>query len=188
MGRVVYRVPWAKEVFLTFDDGPNRDFTPAILNVLEEYSVPATFFLMGQNAKAYPDIVEKIVNQGHSVANHTLSHPDLSLCRIGTIIQEIQQCRALVPVHYILRPPYGNINVLNMLLVIVLRYKLVFWSIDSLDYKKLSYERIVNNVLQKHPRNGDVILFHDNNESTVKALPLIIELLNSKGVERFGKF
>ena len=188
MGRVIYRVPWVKEVFLTFDDGPNPDFTPAILDILKKYSVSATFFLLGQNAKAYPDLVEKIVNQGHSVANHTLSHSDLSLCKIGKIIQEIQQCRKLVPDNYILRPPYGNINVFSMLLAITLRYKLVFWSIDSFDHKKIPFEQVVNNVMQEQPRPGDVILLHDMNENVVQALPLIIEAFRAKGLHYFGKF
>ena len=87
-----------------------------------------------------------------------------------------------------MRPPYGNINVFSMLLAITLRYKLVFWSIDSFDHKKIPFEQVVNNVMQEQPRPGDVILLHDMNENVVQALPLIIEAFRAKGLHYFGKF
>ncbi len=188
LGRVVYRVPWAEEVFLTFDDGPNPDFTYKILRVLKEYSVPATFFVQGSRAKEYPELINTIVAQGHAVANHTYSHVDLSTCKPEKIFREIQQCKKLFADHYILRPPYGGISLFSMLLSIALRYKIVFWSIDSLDHQGIPVEQIVNNVLQENPRSGDVILFHDDNEQTVESMKLIIESLRSVGIERFGKF
>lgn len=182
LGRVVYRIPWADEIFLTFDDGPNPDCTLDVLRVLKEYSVAATFFLQGQKALEYPELVSAIVEQGHSVANHTYSHVDLSTCNPKEVFQEIKYCKEIFGDHYILRPPYGGINLVSMLLVIALRYKLVFWSIDSLDFQGITYKQIVENVLRENPRQGDVILFHDMNKDTVKALPLIIENLLARGL------
>ena len=189
LGRVVYRVPWSKEIFLTFDDGPNPDVTPAILAILKKYSVPATFFLLGRHAATYPELVAKIADEGHSVANHTFSHVILSTCTLGMFYQEIQQCRKVVPGGNILRPPAGAIKLSSMLLAIVLRYKLVFWSVDALDYKKSRpFEQVIDNVIQAQPRQGDIILFHDINKNTVKALPVIIEELRQRGLNRFGTF
>ena len=184
-GRVVYRVPWAKEVFLTFDDGPDPDFTPAVLDVLNEYSIPATFFLLGSNAQAYPQLVAEIIKQGHTVANHTFSHINLSKSKFMEIIRELRQCRQIVPEQFILRPPYGGINVRTMLLAIVLRYKLVFWSVDSLDYKKIPVKEVVANVMKEDPKWGDIILFHDMNENTIEALPIILDRLLIRGLS-FG--
>jgi len=187
IGRVIYRVPWSRKIFLTFDDGPNPDFTPAVLKVLKDYSVTATFFLQGSKAQSYPDLVQEIIRQGHTIANHTFSHADFSMLSPKKILQEISQCRKIIDDHYVLRPPHGGINLISMLLSIILKYKLVFWSIDSLDYQKFSSDQIINNVLQENPKQGDVILCHDKNKNIVKALPEIIENVNSKGLV-WGRF
>lgn len=76
-------------IYLTFDDGPNPHCTPEILDVLAEYGVPATFFVIGTYAKSQPELIRRIVAEGHEVANHTMTHPDLSTCGPHEVEREI---------------------------------------------------------------------------------------------------
>ena len=172
-------------VALTFDDGPNPQYTPKVLDILYEQQVPATFFLVGKKFEGNELIIEEIAASGHEIGNHTFSHPDLMTLNKQQIQQEIQlteaELKKVLPdyrVNYV-RPPYGRYteDVEN-----AIDLPLMLWTIDSGDWlspdAEIIYQTVVNNI-----QDGDIIVFHDNNAETVKALEKIISELKTRGFQ-----
>lgn len=151
---------------LTFDDGPHPIYTPAILEILEEYSAKATFFAIGRHLQQHPQVAQMVVAQGHELANHTFSHPDLNR-RLGPgIEQEIQRMEDLLtsmidsrPSYF--RPPYGHANLLVMQTLKAMGRPFFFWDIDLLDWSGLSVDQMMAMLAEKaHP--GGIVLMHDS--------------------------
>ncbi|AGB40834.1 putative xylanase/chitin deacetylase [Halobacteroides halobius DSM 5150] len=189
--KVFRRGPTVKKIALTFDDGPDKKYTPQILDVLDEYNAKATFFLLGKLAKKNPKIVQKIKADGHAIGNHSWSHANLTKLNKSELNSEINNTTKTISeiINYetnLLRPPYGAISndLLNKLEQT--DYKIIHWSIDSLDWKAKSKEEIINRVLPKI-HDGANILFHSAGgpsqdlTPTIKALPIIIKTLRQKG-------
>jgi len=181
----------APVIALTFDDGPDPIYTAQKLNILNEYQVPATFFVIGENVQQYPDLVKQVSLAGNVVGNHSWSHPDLTqlsadaitaeLARTNTVIQ-LNTCELMCePVSYF-RPPYGNTNQMVEVQAEELNLQTVLWTIDTLDWQGISSQQIVETVLSD-PQNGDIVLMHDWTSETVAALPEIITGLEEKGFE-----
>ncbi|MDT8861051.1 polysaccharide deacetylase family protein [Alkalihalobacillus sp. MEB130] len=181
-------------VALTFDDGPDPRFTPTVLDVLAEYNVPATFFVMGARAEVYPDIVRRMINEGHIVGNHTRWHPNLVLeGDIETLEREVMATEDILQdiVGYrtsLFRPPYGFLFDELVERLAELNYTVVGWDVDSLDWRELGAEDTAYNVLS-NTRPGSIILMHDGGDwesdrtSTIEALDLIIPALQAQGIE-----
>ena len=170
------------KIALTFDDGPNPNYTPMLLDGLKERNVKATFFLIGESAKEYPKIVERIQVEGHLIGNHTYHHCELTALSPAKGLEEIEQTSRVIeaiigrPVQYV-RPPYGEWpEVLEEKVSMIP----VLWTVDSLDWTTENVEEIVNRVVTKVGEN-DMILMHDCYESSVKAAFQIIDLLQEKG-------
>lgn len=181
-------------VALTFDDGPDPRFTPGVLDVLKEYNVPATFFLMGARAEAYPDLASRIAEEGHVVGNHTFWHPDLvEEGNIATLVTEITRTEDTLAdiIGYqsmLFRPPYGFLQDELVEELRDLNYSVIGWSVDALDWEEISPEEITSNVLDNiHP--GAIVLMHDGAEAdedrtqTIEALREIIPALQDQGIE-----
>ena len=177
---------------ITFDDGPTR-YTPYLLDLLEQYNIKATFFMLGKNAELYKDIVKRAINEGHEVESHSYSHPNLKRLSIEKITEEIKRTKDILislganPKYF--RPPYGiyDDNVLNILKDHDL--SLILWSVDSKDWKRLpiDYASLLNTKgfsYQKGDLRG-IFLFHDNHKKTVEDLPRIIRDLRAGGCQRF---
>ncbi|HJR27006.1 MAG TPA: polysaccharide deacetylase family protein, partial [Acidimicrobiales bacterium] len=175
-------------VALTFDDGPHPRYTPAILDVLARYGVQATFFALGREAERHPDLVQRIVAEGHAIANHTWDHPDLRTLDEQQFAHQVDHTNDVL--HSIsghrpicARPPYGRSdpNVTSRLAARGLTN--VVWSIDSRDFAKPGAGAIVDSALDGlHP--GAIILLHDgggNRDQTIEALPTIIERIQAAG-------
>ncbi|GEM_PF-682353 len=177
----------SKTVYLTFDDGPNAVYHPLILDILKKYQIPATFFLVGENAKRYDEITKRTVQEGYSIGNHSLSHaflPHLSAEKISKEVQatdEILQSFTGKPIT-LFRPPYGgvNANVKNESKQDGL--KLVLWNVDPRDWSEPDTDTLVNRVIS-HVHNGSNVLLHSNHLATVKALPKIIDILETQGYQ-----
>lgn len=180
-----------KTVALTFDDGPDRQYTPKILDVLAQKGVRATFFLIGKRLNDAPEVVRRIVSEGHDVGNHTHTHPNVTAFTGAEIESEIKTAdRELekfgVKKTGMFRPPYGAVGVSSVEHLAGAGYKLYLWSVDSLDWRGLKREQVINNVLPL-TANGAVILFHsaggpgEDLSGTVEALPMIIDELTAKG-------
>ncbi len=175
-------------VALTFDDGPASPFTEQILDILCDRQVPATFFVCGQNVERYPEIVRRLHRDGHTLGNHTFSHPFLCFCRPESIAEEIERTQQVVEKVVgvrpeIFRPPYG-VRWFGLYPVLRERgLRLVQWSDTGYDWKNAA-DAIVRETL-RNLRPGGVIVLHDGREvrppetvdraNTVKALPGILD-------------
>lgn len=187
-----------KAVAITFDDGPSQEFTPAILDILKEHNVPATFFMVGNHVEKYPEIAQRIVEEGHEIGNHTQSHrniPTLSTLNLHKEVMEatrvISEVTGVYPQY--IRPPRGMYDGRFRRLAHLLGHEIVLWTTSSRDWRYgVTAESIVRNVTSR-AKSGDIFLFHDSGalvaseggdrKATVKALPLVITTLQAKGFE-----
>jgi peptidoglycan-N-acetylglucosamine deacetylase len=181
--------PKRKAIALTFDDGPDLQNTPKIIDILSKYKVKGNFFFIGERVKKFPEVVKSAYDNGNIILSHSYYHNDLSKMTAFDIKADLDLTeKALFDVIGIiptlLRPPYGAVNETVISTATNNGYKIVLWSIDTLDWSQKASNNIENNVLN-NVRDGDIILMHtdeDKNE-TVKALPHIIEGLIQKGFE-----
>ena len=163
--------PEKKLIAFSFDDGPSRKNTEKILKALDKNNARATFFMLGQNAKYYPDLVKKVEESGNEVAGHSWNHPLLTkLGKKGVKKQMSQMNEAIASVTGsdvgLLRPPYGSINrtVKN-----TVKDPLILWSIDTLDWKTLNADKTADAIL-KQAKDGDIILMHDIHAPTAERI------------------
>ena len=176
-----------KEVALTFDDGPDPTQTPKVLEVLRRYNVKAAFFCVGDKAKEYPDLVRRIVDEGHIVGNHTYEHNPIfplfckvemehDLRKTDDILNQITGKKISF-----FRPPFGVTNPTVAAVVRKLGYKTIGWSIRSLDtVRKFSREQVVKRIESKL-HNGGIILLHDNRKNSESLAEAVIEKIISNG-------
>ena len=176
--------PEKKLIAFSFDDGPSRKNTEKILKALDKNNARATFFMLGQNAKYYPDLVKKVEESGNEVAGHSWNHPLLTkLCKKGVKKQMSRMNEAIASVTGsdvgLLRPPYGSINrtVKN-----TVKDPLILWSIDTLDWKTLNADKTADAIL-KQARDGDIILMHDIHAPTAEAVKKVLPKLEKKGFQ-----
>lgn len=204
--RILYQVPsflqccyrhvtWRRDihvpkVYLTFDDGPVPQVTPAILDILNRYGVKATFFMVGTNAERYPDIVERIRKEGHMIGNHTYSHAKGIQCPFNVYLDNIKHASAvlgLTPLgdeakKPLFRPPYGRMT-RKQKNAISKQYEIVLWDVLTHDYNRLYEPNTMLTIIQRYTRNGSIINFHDSlrsNERTIAVLPKAIEWLRER--------
>lgn len=172
-------------VALTFDDGPLPGYTERILEILNEYDAPATFFLVGQLVKRYPELVLETIAQGHEVAAHSYSHSRLTELGGDSLRRDFDRTNDILnavtghkPPYY--RPPYG---MHNQRVREAAQMPTIMWSIDPQDWRKAnSASEVASYVLARaHP--GAIVLFHDKMDKTAVALPQIIAGLRAQGYE-----
>lgn len=184
-----------RQLALTYDDGPNDPDTLRLLDVLAKHGVKATFFMIGRYVEQRPDIVHRIVAEGHEVGNHTYMHPVLSLCDAGNVRAELERCaRALsaadVPAAKLFRPPFGARRPATLRIARELGYTPVMWSVWCFDWKETTADRVEAHAV-KRIRGGDVILLHDGGHKrfgtdrshTVEATDRIIRRYKDNGFE-----
>ena len=177
------------EVALTFDDGPDLEFTPKILDKLKQHNVKATFFLLGENAEKFPNVVKRIANEGHVIGNHTYSHPNLAKVNEGEYRNQIIKTEEILKriagyAPKFIRPPYGEILENQLKWATEQNFMIVQWSVDTVDWKGVSADTITNNVLgNSFP--GSIILQHSTPgghlQGSVEALDKMIPQLKTKG-------
>jgi len=182
-----------KVVALTFDDGPDERFTPPILDVLNKYNITATFFLLGTRVEKYPNVANRIVQEGHDIGNHTYWHPDLTKTGVQNLEWEIEKnektIKSVTGVKTdLFRAPYGALNESLVKKLGEVSYRGIGWSVDSEDWDGLSADQIKKNVIQAiHP--GAIILLHSAGHwtqdlsGTVDALDELIPYLQEEGYE-----
>lgn len=173
-----------KAVYLTFDDGPIPEATPFILDTLKEFDAKATFFMVGDNVRKYPELYERIIAEGHQVGNHTHNHIGGLRHTIKEYSYNVEKANAYIKSHY-LRPPHGWMRH-GLYVWLSRRYKIVMWDLVTRDYSKLlTAEDVVNNI-KRYARNGSIITFHDSLKSIDKlrtALPESLQWLKDQGYE-----
>jgi peptidoglycan/xylan/chitin deacetylase (PgdA/CDA1 family) len=179
--------PKKKQVALTFDDGPHPDFTPKLLDVLKRYGARATFFVVGEMAEKAPDLVRAETAAGHSVANHTYHHVNLTKIPWESVATEIKACGDVVQAitgtaPHLFRPPGGDYNRRVAEAAEALDYTMVLWTDNPGDYESPGRKAIVNKVL-RNLSSGGIVLMHDGVQETVDVLPQILEYLKQKGYQ-----
>lgn len=181
-----------KLVALTFDDGPDEDYTPQILDVLKKYNVKATFFVVGQKVGWHPEVVKREFEEGHEIGNHTFTH--INVCHRGysDILAEINQTQEAIKnvtgkEPKIFRPPYRAINKEMCSIVKDKEMNVILWSnLDPRDWSNPGVGYIANTIITK-VTNGNIILLHDYNNQrqstsqTIQALDVFIPALLEKG-------
>lgn len=192
---------FGRKVALTFDDGPDPVTTPAILDVLRAYHVKATFFIIGARAQLHPDLIERIVNEGHTLGNHTYYHRDMTKLAPDLMVKELQDTQTIVDQALgshsqitLLRPPCGapyntEEEALPLFQKVMQEQEMypVMWNIDPRDWAlEGSPNLIVDNVAQSTPGDGGVLLLHDTQPQTADALPKILDYYTTTGVEVTG--
>ena len=173
-------------IAMTFDDGPSAENTPRLLEMLKQRNIKATFFLIGQNAASNPDIVRRILADGHEIGNHSWTHPQLSKLSDDRVTAEITQTQDAIKdasgfTPSLLRPPYGAITPRQREWV-ENRFGLniILWSVDPLDWKRPGASVITQRILSQ-ARPGAIILSHDIHKQTVDAMPATLDGLIAKG-------
>ncbi len=176
-------------VYLTFDDGPDPIYTPRLLDLLAEHSCPASFFVLGHHSAEHPDIVKRIIAEGHSIGCHGYDHRSTLwagrswiLADLSRSIRTIAGIIGYSPQMY--RPPYGMFGPSTLSVAEELRMRIVLWSLSSGDFRSVSPERIVSNIVGR-VKPGDIILLHDrgiNVENMLTALPVVLNELSKNGL------
>lgn len=179
-------------IYLTFDDGPTPVITPWVLGVLKEFEVKATFFCVGKQVEAYPNLLNRILDEGHRIGNHTFNHLNGLKYKSDIYLEDIEKTQLLLLTknknHFtnkklLFRPPYGKCTPKQLKALKNNAYKLVFWDVLSRDFDlNITPEDCLDNVL-KNAENGSIIVFHDS----VKAfknlkytLPKVLEYFKAK--------
>jgi len=174
-----------KDIAITFDDGPHPDYTPKLLDILKQYDVKATFFLVGEKAEQAPDLVRAEIAAGHNVGNHTYHHVNLKKIPEGSVATEIKACDDVLR-HitgkrpHLFRPPGGDYNTKVVEVAEALGYTTVLWTDDPGDYASPGDKVIETRVLDR-VSNGGIVLIHDGIQQTIDVLPRMLQRLKARG-------
>lgn len=181
-----------KVIYLTFDEGYENGYTESILDTLKEKNVKAIFFVTGSYIKSNPDLIKRMVNEGHLVGNHTNTHPRMAQIKVENFIKELTTVEQLYSKligedkrMYYYRPPEGCYSERDLCIAQQMGYKTVFWSFAYLDYdvnnqKGYAY---AYNLLTESLHNGDVLLLHAVSKDNVNVLGDFIDFVKSQGYE-----
>lgn len=174
-----------KKLSISFDAAWGRANTEGILEILDQYDVKTTFFLVGFWAEKHPDLVAELVERGHEIGNHSATHPHMASLTEGQIREELRRCSDLVKSitgqpTTLFRPPYGEYNDSVVRVSRQEGYECVQWNVDSLDWKNISSEDMVRRCT-KDVNPGDIVLFHNDSKYILEALPAILEYYTQKG-------
>ncbi|BAY91777.1 polysaccharide deacetylase [Tolypothrix tenuis PCC 7101] len=176
-----------KVIALTFDDGPWPESTAQVLDILKKNDIKATFFVVGQNVKNFPDILKRVAAEGHTVANHTWHHW-YHFMNAQTAAYEVDNTTDIIfkttgVKTNLFRPPGGMMHNGVANYAKNSKYAVIMWSSDSMDYSRPSVPRLINNVFRE-AKPGGIVLMHDgggNRSQTVEALPTIIARFKKEG-------
>lgn len=173
-------------IAMTFDDGPSEKLTPKLLNLLAAHHIKATFFVIGQNAAEYPELVRRAAREGHEIANHSWSHPSLGKMSDEAVRRELQKTDDAIKSATgvrptLMRPPYGSITDRQKKWIHNdFGYQVIIWDVDPLDWKRPGPTVVCNRIL-KETRPGSIVLAHDIHPGTIEAMPATLDQLEAKG-------
>lgn len=173
-----------KAIYLTFDDGPNPDITPQVLDILDEFGVKANFFCVGENVEKHRDVFEETKRRGHKVGNHTFNHLKGFETSVETCVANVEKANELTK-SKLFRPPHGRIT-LRQVNALKKDYKIIMWDFITYDFDvRVSPETILNEV-KKRSRNGSIVVFHDSTKAAknmLAVLPKAIQFWQDEGYE-----
>lgn len=185
LNNLIWKIPDTKnKLFLTFDDGPTPEITFWILKTLKEYNAKATFFCLGKNVEKHPDIYNSIIEDNHSVGNHTYSHVNGWKHKTKDYILDVEMASNNIKTN-LFRPPYGKIKI-SQISKINHTHKVIMWNVLSKDYSvKTSNEECFINVV-KYSKEGSIIVFHDSEKAKsnlMYSLPKVLNHFSNLGYE-----
>jgi peptidoglycan-N-acetylglucosamine deacetylase len=173
-------------IAMTFDDGPSPETTSRLLDILKQRNIKVTFFMIGQNAERYPEIVKRILAEGHEIGNHSWTHPQLAKLSDDRVTEEITKTQNAIHnasgyTPTILRPPYGSITARQKEWIeSKFGLSVILWSVDPFDWKRPGASVIQQRILAG-ARPGAIILSHDIHKQTVDSMPATLDALAAKG-------
>ncbi|MBB3228577.1 peptidoglycan/xylan/chitin deacetylase (PgdA/CDA1 family) [Luteibacter sp. Sphag1AF] len=166
--------------YLSFDDGPDPVHTEPLLDLLARHDAKASFFLVGKKIEKHPDIVRRIVADGHMIGNHSYSHWSFTHMNLQKQLDEVHRTDALLSKfdrrdHHAMRPPHGYVGAGLMLHFAIKRRSFIYWSYDSLDYQvDMAREHFIRRLREQPPGPGDIVLMHDDNARALDALEILL--------------
>jgi peptidoglycan/xylan/chitin deacetylase (PgdA/CDA1 family) len=174
-------------IALTFDDGPYPVFTPMLLDVLRELRVPATFFLIGEDAQQWPEITARIESDGNEIADHTYTHPNLDEESTDQVRREIVQGGEALwelshdpAVRTLMRPPHGRYTERTLEIAQSLGYSVVLWTDDSGDWRTVNVPQLQRHLLE-YATAPEIVLMHSGKLATIEALPYVVQRFREAG-------
>lgn len=188
--QLIWKIPDdAKNIYLTFDDGPIQGLTSFILDTLDQYNAKATFFCVGENLKKNREIAKQALNSGHTLANHTFNHLNGWKTGYQAYLDNVKRCQDELSVlgqdSKLLRPPYGKIT-RKQIKSLSQEYKIIMWDVLSGDYSmKISPDSCLRRTVEATGK-GSIVLFHDNLKAEVNvkhALPAFIKHFHESGYQ-----
>src|SRR5215472_11615428 len=173
-------------IAMTFDDGPSAALTPKLLDILAAHHIKATFFVLGEMVAEHPEILARAVQEGHEIASHSWSHPNIAKMsqegvrgQLQRTDDEIKSATGKRPTLF--RPPYGSITEREKRWIHdEFGYKIILWDVDPLDWKRPG-PAIVRSRILKETRPGSIVLSHDIHPGTIEAMPSTLDALAAKG-------
>jgi peptidoglycan/xylan/chitin deacetylase (PgdA/CDA1 family) len=173
-------------IAISFDDGPSATLTPKLLDILAAHHVKATFFVIGENAAAHPEILARAVHEGHEIGNHSWSHPYLAKLSDDAVRRQLQQTddaikSAIGTRPTLMRPPYGSLTARQKRWIHdEFGYRIVLWDVDPFDWKRPGAAVVCSRIV-KQTRSGSIVLSHDIHPGTIEAMPCALNQLEAKG-------
>lgn len=165
------RNPQEKSLYLTFDDGCVPEVTPAVLDILRQYGIQATFFCVGDNVSKYPGLYEQLLRSGHKTGNHTFHHLRGTATRTEHYLHDVAEASRLIDSR-LFRPPYGRITWWQKY-CLRKRYEIVMWDVLTNDFDSSQSPENILAAIKRYTRNGSIIVFHDS----IKAAPNMLVVL-----------
>ena len=175
---ICWKVPQAENnLYLTFDDGPHPICTPLVLDILKELNIKASFFCVGKQVKLYPEIYQRILNEGHQVGNHSFSHLNGWKTHIDDYLSDVALAKELIN-SSLFRPPYGRITP-TQFKALKSNFKIVMWDVLSQDYDStISNAEVIQNVVGNVSK-GSIIVLHDNEKTADRMMNILPAIISS---------
>jgi peptidoglycan/xylan/chitin deacetylase (PgdA/CDA1 family) len=176
----------SQAVYLTFDDGPDPEGTPVLLDALRESRVRATFFMLGEAMDRYPDLVERVKADGHAIGLHGYAHLHNRQVPISAAWRDLRRMSDVARRHNVkltwYRPPYGELTISALLWSWFTRTQIVMWNRDSRDFDAVSADVLSADLMRETPHSGDIVLFHDDSATSALALRRVLPVWKKHGV------
>ena len=166
---------------LTFDDGPNSDYTRQVLDVLTAENIPATFFLEGRWIEENPQLVAELIDAGHEIGNHGYNHGD------DSVLMQVKKCADVLKKvgvsTNLFRPALGKLNLIELIWLRLTGYRVFLWSVDTHDSMRHEGKWAVDGPDYSSIQGGDIVLLHDDNPVCIDELPEIIKTARDRHLE-----
>ena len=181
----VWRInPSEKVIYLTFDDGPNPEVTPRVLDILDEFEAKATFFCVGENVMKYPEIYQEVKHRGHAVGNHTFNHVKGTEKTVKEYVDNVGKAHEYIH-SKLFRPPHGRIT-LSQVNKLKADFKIIMWDFITYDFDRQVTSTEILKEVKLRSRNGSVVIFHDSlkaRKNVLEALPEALRYWKKEGYE-----